>query len=258
MKKILLTAALALACAGASAQNQLNLSTFNGTNLAPYANKTLNAKVARYLFHGWNTISLPFDVPSAQINEVFGHDCKLECLAGVENDGKGIKLNFRDCKGEGIKANVPYILYYAGEAGRKTLSVPEATIVDAKPELTFTAQGTGETVTMGCAKTKRESKGMYGILASDNSEAAFVNVDNVKTGFYATHCYIQLSNGNSTVLNTNHIGSTVSIHNVLKDDEHANVYNVSGVMMAKDATINEILRLQPGVYVIKGKKVSVK
>lgn len=59
MKKILLTAALALACAGASAQNQLHLSTFNGTNLAPYANKTLNVKVARYLFHAGTLFHCP-------------------------------------------------------------------------------------------------------------------------------------------------------------------------------------------------------
>ncbi len=259
MKKLLLTAAITLACANASAQQaQISLSTYNGTNLTQYAGKSYNVKVTRYIFNGWNTISLPFDVTSAQVDEVFGNDCRLECLAGVENDGKDIKLNFRNCKAEGIKANVPYILYYTGETGSKTFNVENATIVDAKPELTFTAEGTGETVTMACAKTKRNAQGVYGILARDNAEAAFVNVDDVKTGFYATRCYIQLSNGNSTMLSTNHINGATSVNSVMKEGETADVYNVSGVAVAKGATSAQVMNLEPGIYVIKGKKVMVK
>lgn len=258
MKKIILSAAVALACCSALAQEQVNLSTYNGTNLAPYANKTCNVKVNRYIFHGWNTISLPFDVTSAQVEEVFGTDCKLECLAGVENDGKDIKLNFSNCKSEGIKANVPYILYYTGDTGSKTFHVDGATIIDATPQLTFTAEGTGETVTMACAKSKLPSQGLYGIMAKDNAEAAFVNVDEVKSGFYATRCYIQLSGGNATLLSTNHIEGTVSISSVVARDEQVDVYNVSGAQVASKATLSQIQRLQPGVYVIKGKKVMIK
>lgn len=258
MKKFIFSAALVLACCGASAQEQITLSTYNGTNLAPYANKTYNVKVTRYIFNGWNTISFPFDMTSAQMEEVFGSDSKLECLAGVENDGKGIKLNFRNCKAEGIKANVPYILYYTGQTGSKVINVDGATIIDAIPQLTFTAQGTGETVTMACAKNKREAKGLYGILAKDNEEAAFVNVDDVKNGFYATRCYIQLSGGNATMLSTNHIEGTVGIGSVLAQGEQADVYNVSGVLVAHNAALPQIQSLQPGIYVIKDKKVMVK
>lgn len=258
MKKFLLSAAVALACCSAVAQEQVNLSTYNGTNLAPYANKTCNVKVNRFIYHGWNTISLPFDVTSAQVEEVFGADCKLECLAGVENDGKDIRLNFQNCKAEGIKANVPYILYYTGNTGSKVFTVDGATIIDATPKLTFTAEGTGESVTMACAKNKRPSQGLYGIVAKDNDEAAFVNVDDVKSGFYATRCYIELSGGNATLLSTNHIEGTVSIGSVVAQGEQADVYNVSGTLVASNATLAQIQRLQPGVYVIKGKKVTIK
>ena len=95
-------------------------------------------------------------------------------------------------------------------------------------------------------------------MAKDNAEAAFVNVDEVKSGFYATRCYIQLSGGNATLLSRNHIEGTVSISNVVARDEQVDVYNVSGAQVASKATLAQIQRLQPGVYVIKGKKVMIK
>ena len=254
MKKLLLMAAIALSSIGANAQQNLTLSTYKGTDLAKYTGKTLNVSVNRYVFNGWNTISLPFDLTEAQVNEAFGNDCRLERLVGVENDGSNIRLNFQDCKAEGIRANVPYILHYTGETGTKSFKTEGVAVYDAPSAITFTAEGTGETVTMACAKTQKAAEGLYGILAKDNAEATFVNVNSISTGFYATRCYIQLSNGNSTLLTTNHIGSDVTdIKSVVKAGERVEVYNLSGVKVAED-----VKGLKRGIYVVKGKKVMVK
>ncbi len=254
MKKLFLMAAFALGCISMNAQETLNLSTYQGTNLSKYTGKTLTVTVNRYVFNGWNTISLPFQMTEAQVNEAFGNDCRLERLAGVENDGTNIRLNFQDCKAEGIRANVPYILYYTGETGTKKFKTENVAVLDDAASITFTAEGTGETVTMACAKAKKGAEGLYGILARDNSEATFVNVDDISNGFYATRCYIQLSNGNSTLLTTNHIsGDVTSINSVAKLGEKVDVYNLSGVKVA-----DNINGLQKGIYVVKGKKVMVK
>ena len=259
MKKLLLTAVFALGCIGMNAQGTLTLSTYKGTELSKYTGKTFNVTVNRYVFNGWNTISLPISMTEAQVNEVFGTDCKLERLVGVENDGQGIRLNFQNCKSEGIKANTPYILYYTGTTGTKKIKVDNALVTDAAATLTFTAEGTGETVTMSCAKQHTQATGLYGIKAKDNAEAAFVNVDEASNGFYATRCYIQLSNGNSTVLTTNHIaGDVTSISSVVKNGEKVDVYNISGVKVASQINASEVNSLQKGIYVIKGKKVLVK
>lgn len=259
MKKLLLTAAFALGCIGMQAQETLTLSTYKGTDLAKYAGKTLNVSVNRYIFNGWNTISLPFSLTEAQVNETFGSDCKLEKLVGVENDGQNIKLNFQNCKSEGIKANTPYILHYTGETGTKKFKVENVTVADAPAVLTYTAEGTGETVTMACAKLQKESQGLYGIWAKDNAEAAFVNVDTAINGFYATRCYVQLSNGNSTLLTTNHISDEVTnINAIAKTGELVDVYNISGVKVAGKIAASEVNNLQKGIYVVKGKKVLVK
>ncbi len=247
-------AAFALGCISASAQQSLTLSTYKGTDLAKYDGKTLNVTVSRYIFKGWNTISLPFSMTAEQVTEVFGSDCKLEKLVGVENDGSSVKLNFQNCKSKGIQANTPYILYYTGENGTKKFTVENAQIIDDAAELVFTAEGTGEKVTMGTAKKQTAPRGFYGILARNNDEASFVNVDDTSTDFYATRCYVELSGGNSTLLSTNHIeeGEATSIKSVVKPGERVQVYNLSGVKVA-DSTEG----LRPGIYVIKGKTVAV-
>ena len=102
--------------------------------------------------------------------------------------------------------------------------------------------------------------GVYGILARDNAEAAFVNVDDITTGFYATRCYIKLSGGNTALLATNHIGAddgSTNVADLLTPGERVTVYNISGVPVATDATISDLNRLQPGIYTIKGKKVTI-
>ena len=197
MKKLLLLAAFALGCISASAQKTLTLSTYKGTDLAKYDGQTLNVSVSRYLFTGWNTISLPFAMSEDQVNEVFGSDCKLEKLVGVENDGVDVILNFQDCKKEGIKANTPYILNYTGENGTKQFTTENALIVNGIASLVFTAEGTGEKITMAAAQQQTEPQGLYGILAKDNSEAAFVNASETANGFYATRCYVKMENGNA-------------------------------------------------------------
>ena len=248
-------AALALGCISASAQKNLTLSTYQGTDLEKYDGQTMNVTVNRFLFTGWNTISLPFAMTEAQVNEAFGSDCRLEKLVGVENDGFDVKLNFQDCKVEGIKPNTPYILFYSGENGSKKIVAENAIIESGISKVVFTAEGTGETVTMAAAQHQTNPEGLYGILAKNNSEAAFVNAAVSTNGFYATRCYVQMSNGTSTLLKTNHLAAneTTNIQSVAQDDEQVAVYNLSGVKVAES-----IVGLQPGIYVVKGKTVMVK
>ncbi|MBO4673454.1 MAG: hypothetical protein J5616_03805 [Bacteroidaceae bacterium] len=254
MKKLLLMAAFALGCISMSAQETMTLSTYKGTDLAKYAGKKMNVSVSRYVFKGWNTISLPFALSETQVNEVFGSDCKLERLVGVEKDGVNVKLNFQNCKSEGIQANIPYILHYTGENGSKKFTAENVVIAEDEASISFTAEGTGETVTMGAVKFQQQAKGLYGILAKDNAEASFVNVDETTNGFYATRCFVRLSNGNATILTTNHIADDVaSIKAVAKTNEKVDVYNLSGVKVA-----DSLMGLQKGIYMIKGKKIMVK
>lgn len=258
MKKTLLIIAMALGITSVNAQT-VTLSTYTGTDVSKYDNEIRTVSASRYVFTGWNTISLPFALTTAQINETFGEDCKLEKLVGVESVGTQIKLNFQDCKAEGILPNTPYILHYTGEAGNKHIFAENATLLSA-PARTAFSDVNGISVNFAGAQLKKDAKGLYGILAKDNSEAAFVNVDHVTSGFYATRCYIELSNGNSTILTTNHISSKdiTAINNVLKGNDKADVYNLSGVKVASKLNATGVNALPAGVYVVNNKKVLVK
>jgi len=259
MKKFYLIAALSCCFSITQAESTLNLSTYTGTNVERYAGNKYNVSVVRYFIQGWNTISLPFNVDESKLNELFGGDCKLERLVGVENSDGGVKLNFQDCKSDGIQPNTPYILYYTGDTGNIKITVNDAEIYSGESSVVFNAEGTGETVKMACAQLKTDAAGLYGVLAKDNSEATFVNTDAITSGFYATRCYIQLSSGNQKMLTTNHIGKDVtSISEVAQSEELVDVYSISGSLVASQIPASDINNLQKGIYVVKGKKVYVK
>ena len=252
---ILLTISLAV-----NSQNRtLTLSTFAGTNIAAYEGQERNVSVSRYMFNGWNTLSLPFSLTADEINEIFGEDCKLETLASIDNNGPEIILNFIDCKEEGIKPNSPYILYYSGENGYVKFKTEKSLLTAIQSNITFTDIH-GITISFIGAQKKTDGFGLYGIPAKDNKEAKFINVDSYETGFYATRCYISLSSGNSMTLTTKHLDSDVamSINNIISNNESVDVYSLNGALVAPNMTPNNIGQLKKGIYVAKGKKFYVK
>lgn len=258
MKKFYLFAVMALMALTASAQQKLTLSTYAGTNLEKVDGVECNVTVNRYLFHGWNTLSLPFDMTEDEINEAFGSDCRLERLVSVQSAGNDVVLNFQDCKARGIEANVPYILHYNGENANRRFA--KTAVISNEPAALTLSDG-NETVTMACAQKQTEGKGFYGILVKDNQNAKFTAVgEENKGGFYATRCYVKLSSGTSKNVSTNHLaaGETTGIAMVANTGKAVDVYTVAGQKVASKANAAQIRNLQPGIYVINGQKVMVK
>lgn len=258
MKKLYLIAALAMATMTAFAQQKLYLSTYNGTNIEKYSGKTCNVTTTRYIFNGWNTICLPFQLTTDEVNDIFGADCRLERLMGVGNEGSAIVLNFMDSKSEGLQANVPYVLYYTGENGSKKIE-KEAIISNVQPSITFKTDR-DETVTMTGAQAHTKGLGFYGIPAKDNGEVNFKLIDETLNGVYATRCYIQLSSTTATQLIARHFaaGEITSIQKVVKNGESVDVFNLSGQKVASGLNAGNMNQLKPGIYVVKGQKVMLK
>lgn len=258
MKKFYIMVMMAALSLTASAQQKLYVSTYNGTNVEKFDGAICDVTVNRYMFTGWNTISLPFDVTEQELNETFGKDCKLEKLVSVENVGNDVQLNFQDCKMEGMKANMPYILYFTGEPSNKTLK-KEACINSGNAAVKLTTQ-LGESVIMSGVQTKTDGIGYWGILAKDNSEAKFAKVDGSLNGFLATRCYVQLQSTTAAKLITNHIaaGETTSINAIAKNGEKVDVFTVGGQKVASAISASAVSTLNPGVYVVKGQKILVK
>ncbi len=259
MKKFYLIAVMVLCSLAGNAQLSLNLSTYNGTKLDRYDGKECNVTVNRYVFHGWNTISLPFNVTESELNDIYGSDCKLEKLVGAESNGNHVTVYFQDCKAGGIEANVPYLLYYTGENGNKKIA-KSAMITAGVSELSVMAKGNGDMVTMGGAQSHFSGLGCYGILVKDNADANFTTVDESTSGFYATRCFLKLSSGNSATISAIHLaaGSLASIQDVATSKEKVDVYTLSGVKVASGISAKQVNKLQPGVYVVNGQKIAVK
>ena len=259
MKKLFFIAAMSILTLGAQAQEKLNLSTYSGTNLTRYNGKVCNVTVNRYVFTGWNTISLPFSMTEQELNEAFGNDCQLEKLVSVEDNAQGITLNFMNCKAGGLEANTPYMLYYTGETTTKNIK-KEAEVTDAQSTIILNTRS-GETVTMTGAAKHTEADGLYGVMAHDNAEVKFVSVGEENTsGFYATRCYITLSSGTTKKLIARHLGygEATSIATIAHQDELVDVYNTAGVKVASQIQASEVNNLRPAIYIVKGQKILVK
>lgn len=258
MKKSLCIIALAAIALTAGAQTSLRLSSYSGTAIERYAGELRQLTMDRYLFTGWNTISLPFAMTEQELDETLGQGVKLERLVGVAQQGTEIVLNFQDCKAEGIKANNPYILYYPGETGTKKFSV-NAVIENKESKVSMTTGG-GVEVTMNGTARKTDGKGFYGILAVNNVDANFTVIDNDKAFFYATRCYISIPGEQHFTLKANHMGAgeVTSINTIATADEMIDVYNVLGVRVAHNIKASDVNNLEPNIYVVKGRKILVK
>jgi len=259
MKKLLIIAAMAAITLGVQAQEKLTLSTYNGTNIARYDGKVCQVNVSRYMFTGWNTLSLPFSMTEQELNEAFGSDCQLEKLVSAEDNVQGITLNFIDCKAGGLQANTPYMLYYTGESATKKI-VKEAEVTDA-PSAIILNTPCGDVVTMTGASKHTEADGLYGVMARDNSEVKFVSVGGENTnGFYATRCYIRLASGTDKLLTARHLGygQATSIAAIASQDELVDVYNTAGTKVASQVRASEVNSLRSGLYIVKGQKILVK
>lgn len=259
MKKLYLIALMAVVALAVSAQQRVVLNTVSGSNLQRYNGVECQISANRYLFQGWNTIALPFELSASEVNEIFGADCRLERLVAADGDANNVVLYFQDCKAEGLQANVPYILYYTGENANKNIR-KLATIHDEAASISFNVRNSGETISMVGTKKHIDGVGFYGVLAADNAEARFVKVDESKNGFYATRCYIELSSGNDVQLITRHLaaGEISGIADIVSSNQIVDVYNISGMKVASGISASQVNKLQPGVYVINGQKVLVR
>ncbi len=258
MKKLFCIIALAGITLTASSQALLKLSSYNGTSLARYEGQRCDVTMDRYMFTGWNTISLPFGMTEQEIDDTFGQGVKLERLVGVSQQGTEIVLSFQDCKAEGIKANTPYIMYYPGEAGNKKLRA-NALLASKESKITMTTGG-GVEVTMHGAAMKTDGKDLYGILAINNVDANFTRIDNEKSFFYATRCYITISGNQQFTLTANHLakGEVTSISDIAAASDIVDVYNVLGVRVAHGIKASQVNNLEPNIYIVNGRKVLVR
>ena len=245
MKKIFLILAVCCFAVSTNAQKRISISTWNKTDLVKYDNQQKDVSMLRYMFNGWNTLCVPFDMTEQQIDEMFGSDCRVETLVGAEGTKNAVDVYFDDVKSKGIEANKPYLIYYTGESKYINIRLTDATIkAEGSRDLTFnTADGT--IVALKGTYDHFDGVGTYGILAADNGSVKFVPVSANHNGLYPTRCSLTVMGGSDAKVTAHH-GEPTGI-NVLKNDimKLNAKYNLNG-MRVNDGT--------KGVIIENGKK----
>lgn len=245
MKKILLIAVMFAAMTTANAENRLSISTWNSNKLEKFDRQQKDISMFRYVFTGWNTMCVPFDMTEEQINETFGNDCKVEALVGAEGNDQNVTVYFNDVKSKGIEANKPYLIYYTGESKnlRIMLNNVEIKAEGAKAVCFTTASGT--TVSMSGTMDRIDGLTRYGIPAKDNGTVNFVPVSSEHNGIYPTRCSLSVMGGNNAKVNVMH-GEPTSINDLQgKVQKTGVVYNLKGQKVNANAK---------GIVISDGKK----
>lgn len=215
----------------------------------------------------WSTICLPFDLTSEQFYEAFGPDAKLaffdeDAVEVSPKLGAGeadeIKINFTsDDLSEGFVGNYPYIIKCSKDITEFTFD----DVVIAPDE-----------VSSSYTKTISKKKYTYGFYGT--YEAGTVLAENTlflaNNKFYysagltkmkAFRCYFNFADvlkdkGNSAKISLAVDGDATSIDGINVQYDVEGVYDLSGRKIQLEN--GDLNKLQKGVYIIDGKKVTIK
>lgn len=215
--------------------------------------RTLTANV-------WNTIVLPFAMTSQQVGEAFGDGVQLADFTGYEidedknGDITGIAVQFQSVNA--IEANHPYIIKVKEPISEFTVDG-----VDIDPE--------DEPTNAVIKRTKKQWSEMIGTYVANTvveDDMLFLNGNKfwystgqtVMMGYRAYFDFYDVltSVENADAKVTFEVnGETTDITGVADPHLEGEVYNVQGLHMGKNA---DMKRLPKGVYIVNGKKVTVK
>lgn len=215
----------------------------------------------------WSTICLPFDLTSEQFYAAFGSDAKL---AYFEEDavevspklGAGeadeIKINFTsDDLSEGFVGNYPYIIKCSKDITEFTFDdvviAPDEvsssyTKTISKKKYTYGFYGTYEAETVLAANTLFLANNQFYYSAGLTKMKAF-------------RCYFNFADvlkdkGNSAKISLAVDGDATSIDGINVQYDVDGVYDLSGRKIQLEN--GDLNKLQKGVYIIDGKKVTIK
>lgn len=209
----------------------------------------------RYFFAGYNTLCLPFSLTAEQVAAA-AKDLKVECLAGIQQEGETLNLYFVDCTADGIQAGVPYLVY---SPKSQYMKVKNTDVLNYDTELKAVrmSDNKGNTVTFGSGWESIEKAGRYGIPAKQNVtplESVLVKTD-ADMAFLPTRCGFSWDEQATSAsdLKIQHVTSMseVTAISVIKQNKTngSDYYNLQGWKISENAK---------GIRIQEGKKTIIK
>ena len=199
---------------------------------------TMNRKLSAWQ---WNTFCVPFDISEQQINKVWGYATAVVQLTNVE-DGK---LHFTSVYN--IKASVPYLV-----KPERTVETPYFTfdnniVVDLDPQAVDFA-GVQYVGNYSPYQWTGTNEYYYGVSAN-----AIIKAKETTPSLKGMRGYFILPQAMKASIVIN--GGTTDITVVEEEDKGtcSGIYNLQGVFLG-----NDVKNLAPGIYIINGKKQTIK
>lgn len=213
--------------------------TIDGQSTVNVENAGLhNVTISRTFPAGWSTICLPFATTTA----AFGSDVKAQAFTSADANG----LNFTEVTN--LEANMPYLIYFPSET-----TTPIYMSADAKASVPE-AVTNGDFIFCGSYAASMSMSGKYGVADQGDVQKLMLGGANSTLG--ATRAYFTKKGEQQAEINLNIWGDATGIEAVTNDAKTFNVYNLQGVMVRQN--VNTLDGLQKGIYIVNGKKVSVK
>lgn len=259
MKKTHILAIVALALAAVSpvkaqtANKELRLYTMGTTlNLDRITDQFTSISVSRYLFAGYNSLCLPFDMTAEEVKAAAGDDVQLERMARVQNG----ELIFLDCTNEGIEAGKPYLIYVTSTKNAFFRSSSLNSLQNTPIPVTING------VTMVGEWNKTTSDQLLGIPAQQDTDllqAILIRTEGTKN-FYPTRCSFSTDAAEVPVIkHVTTLDEETSIQQLISQDALVNVYLPNGALVQSNIRMSKAMSTLPsGMYVTNGQKFIVK
>ena len=218
-----------IATAVAYADNEAN--TIKDVDLA-------NVTIARTVKEGFNTVVLPFDLTSNQVEAAFGTGTEVYAFSDEGTDPNFVTVNFNKVIAGTITANVPVLVKATAESSSQVFNGVEvkAPTADVKVAGTYVNfVGVYAPATVAADNFFVGNGALYKSAGATNIKAFRAYIDAKETGS-EVKMFID--------------GLETSISEIMGEKaENGAIYNLAG---------QRVQKAQKGIYVINGKKVLVK
>ena len=228
---------------------------------APAAAENVNVKVLRTInANNWSTICLPFAMNEAQVVEAFGTDVKIAEFTGCTwGDDQNILLDFTSKSEKSIDANHPYIIMVSEAITHdQGFNVDDVTITPDDAEVSVIDADENEALFIGTYEPIAK-------LGKSTRPALFIAQNKFwyskgTASLKPYRAYFEIDDLKNYIANAK-IGFFVNDEATLIDGmgiqfAPEGVFDLSGRKIQLEN--GDMNKLQKGVYIINGKKVTIK
>ena len=116
----------------------------------------------------------------------------------------------------------------------------------------------GQTDKLKATVDSGNTTGQEIMWSSSNPSVAFVSSDGTVLGVAEGTAFITATYGSASATCVVTVVAGAGVNDIFADSESITIYTVNGVLVKKDATAEDVETLNPGIYIIGGRKVIVK